>query len=490
MFPLSRNVENQAVERRRKEEDRLRHFQSAVHVDRTNSQKAQWENTTAAMMKKQSVQRVAKNIEEGEKEKLRQRRQRLALLLASDDETYRKELAGLHETSKQKAQRMVLYARQLKAEREKARQNFAQEMYNRQWREGCDDLRMVDSERFTQQCNDYIHDQRLEKLDKRRAAQGEQKMWDSLWEKERQKALERDETETRHRQAFNYETKVALQEQMADAQMKRQAEAEEQERQRAAFARQMEEDAEVATQKQAELADQKRRHMQKISEFNDKTLAAKAETKRRQEEQDAKDLAMQLAAMQAETVQKAANKAKMREDALSYQAYLGQRKSEDKAMEHELERLVKDEMDRANSKRDMQWMRERLAREQLLKDVYDGRREQVKQKEQERFHEEQQLARERQAIEKEMVVATTIQLDEDMAERAKELRRASDLEKQIQANENKKKIAEAQILSQMESSLVAERQYRAFIQREKNAAEQRLNEAKERSFGRKAAQWN
>jgi len=219
-------------------------------------------------------------------------------------------------------------------------------------------------------------------------------------------------------------------------------------------------------------------------------LAAKAETKRRQEEQDAKDLAMQLAAMQAETVQKAANKAKMREDALSYQAYLGQRKSEDKAMEHELERLVKDEMDRANSKRDMQWMRERLAREQLLKDVYDGRREQVKQKEQERFHEEQQLARERQAIEKEMVVATTIQLDEDMAERAKELRRASDLEKQIQANENKKKIAEAQILSQMESSLVAERQYRAFIQREKNAAEQRLNEAKERSFGRKAAQWN
>lgn len=47
---------------------------------------------------------------------------------------YRGELAGLHETSKQKAQRMVLYARQLKQEREKSRQAFAQEMYNRQWR--------------------------------------------------------------------------------------------------------------------------------------------------------------------------------------------------------------------------------------------------------------------------------------------------------------------------------------------------------------------
>lgn len=484
----SKNVENKAIERRRNEEDRLRHFQSAVEADRSNFQIATWENQTAQMMKAQTVQRVAKNIEDGENEKLRQRRQRLALLLSSDDEVYRTELAGLHETSKQKAQRMVHYARQLKQAREDKRQKFAQEMYNRQWREGCDDLRMIDSERFGQQCNEEIQQQRLEKLRMREQSIHEQKKYDELWEIERQKKIQREEEETRYRQAFNYETKVALQQQMSEAQAQRMADAEEQERLRAAFAKQMEDDAEVARQKQAELAEQKRRHMAKITEFNDKTLAAKAETQRRQEEQDARDLAMQLAAMQAESEEKAANKAKMREDALNYQSYLRQRKEEERVMDIELERLVKDEMDRANSKRDMQWMRERLAREQLLKDVYEGRAIQVIQKEKERFHEEHQLDRERQAIEKEIIKAKELQEQEDREEKVKELRRATDLEKQIQANQNAKKIAEAQVLSQMESSLEAERQYRAFIQREKRAAEMRAQPTK--NFARKTAEWN
>lgn len=488
MFLKTRNVENKAIERRRQEEDRLRHFQSAVEYDRGNSQIAKWETQTAQMMKAKNIERVARNIQEGEQENLRQRRQRLALLLAADDEQFRNELAGLHETSKQKAQRMVLYARQLKQEREKARQKFAQEMYNRQWREGCDDLRTIDSERFQQQCNDEVMQQRKDKLQARAVEVKANEHWDTLWEEERRKKIEREEEETRYRQAFNYETKVALQEQMADSQEKRRLEAEEQERLRSAFARQIEEDAEIARQKQAELAEQKRRHMQKISEFNDKTLAAKAETVRRQQEQDAKDLRIQLAAMQAETVQKAANKAKMREDSLAYQAYLRQRKQEEGAMELELERLVKDEMDRANSKRDMQWMRERLAREQLLSDVYEGREAQVKLKEQERFHEEQQLAREREAIEQEIVKARQLQLQEDDEERLKEYQRAADLEKQMQANQNKKKIDEAQVLQQMESSLEAERQYRAFIQREQRAAQQRAQAAK--TFGRKTAVFN
>lgn len=483
-----KNQENAAIERRRAEENRLRHFQEAVEVDRGQNQIALWEQKTDQMMKKQTISMVAKNIEDGEKEKLRQRRQRLSLLMSCDDEIYRNELAGLHETSKQKAQRMVLYARQLKEEREKKRQDFAQKMYNRQWREGCDDLRMIDSERFTQQCNEEIQHQRVEKLQSRSQAIDDQKRWDDLWENERQKKIEREEDEARNRKAFNYETKIALQNQMEATQDMRLNDAAEQERLRAAFARQMEEDAAVAREKQAELSEQKRRHMQKITEFNESTLEAKKNTKLRAAEQDAKDLAVQIAQFQAENEQKAADKAKMREDMLGYQFYLKQRKSEEAAMEEELEWLVKDEMERANSKRDMQWMREKLARQQLLKDVYQGRELQVHHKEHERFHEEQQLAREREAIDKEIVKAKQLQLQEDTEERDKEWRRAADLEKQMLANSNRKKIAEAQVLSQMESSQEAERQYRAFIERERRVA--REKEAQTKSYGRKTAQWN
>ena len=94
---------------------------------------------------------------------------------------------------------------------------------------------MIDSERFTQQCNEEIQHQRVEKLQSRSQAIDDQKRWDDLWENERQKKIEREEDEARNRKAFNYETKIALQNQMEATQDMRLNDAAEQERLRAAF---------------------------------------------------------------------------------------------------------------------------------------------------------------------------------------------------------------------------------------------------------------
>jgi len=100
-----------------------------------------------------------------------------------------------------------------------------------------------------------------------------------------------------------------------------------------------------------------------------------------------------------------------------------------------------------------------------------------------RFFEEQQLARERDAIEKEIAKAKYLQEHEDDEEREKQAQRAGDLQKQIQANQHREKIREAEKLSSMQSALEAERQYRAFIQRERRRAE--TMELQPKYFGRK-----
>jgi hypothetical protein len=54
--------------------------------------------------------------------------------------------------------------------------------------------------------------------------------------------------------------------------------------------------------------------------------------------------------------------AELRNDMLNYQAYLKQRRDEEKQLERELEQLCQEETDRANGQRDKQWAKESFAR--------------------------------------------------------------------------------------------------------------------------------
>jgi hypothetical protein len=63
---------------------------------------ARWENKSDAKIKRNAVLSLAANLEIQDQEKLKQRRSRLAALIANEEEGYKNELATCQETSVQK----------------------------------------------------------------------------------------------------------------------------------------------------------------------------------------------------------------------------------------------------------------------------------------------------------------------------------------------------------------------------------------------------
>ena len=77
---------NMAIQRRRDEEDRLKTMKSIVESDRTTLQKADWEQKTDSMIKKNMIRNITLNLENESKAKLTGRQQRLKAMLTAEDE--------------------------------------------------------------------------------------------------------------------------------------------------------------------------------------------------------------------------------------------------------------------------------------------------------------------------------------------------------------------------------------------------------------------
>ncbi len=109
-----------------------------------------------------------------------------------------------------------------------------------------------------------------------------------------------------------------------------------------------------------------------------------------------------MAEFRADTEARASDQEAQRRDIHAYRTYLAARRAEEARMEREMEILVQEDLDRSNAKRDMQWEKERLAREKLMADVYQQRMGQIANKEQEKQRLEEQMIMEREAMDQEL----------------------------------------------------------------------------------------
>ncbi len=105
-----------------------------------------WEQRTQQQIDKREVNSIAQNLLQQEEEALQNRKKELRSLYNNDmlrlNETREKSLTT---TQEQKMDQMRARAYELKARREKERQAFVNECYERQWMESCDDLRALNS---------------------------------------------------------------------------------------------------------------------------------------------------------------------------------------------------------------------------------------------------------------------------------------------------------------------------------------------------------
>ena len=413
------------------------------------------------MMQTQAVKAVERSLAQRDQAALADRRARLAEMLTREDEQYRQEFAGLSESATDRAKRLVKEARRLKSEREEKRRAFAETQLERQWQDACDDIRTIDSHFFKQHCNTEVVRQIEDKKVRREDAAAEKKRWADEWERERLKAVEKEDNKSLARGAALVENRRDLREQMEAAEALKAMEAAELAQQKSIFNAILAMDARALQQKQIAEHERKRALQKETVAYNEQLQAEREAAYRAQRAKDKADLWAKMEEYRTDTLREENKKAAQCRDILEFRAYLRKRKEEERKMELEMERLVQEDLDRSNAQRDLQWEKERLARDRLMKGVYETRAQQLEEKARVKAREEEELFMEKRAAEIEIARVAEEEYAALVEERLAAGRRLRDLDSQVAINRERKRLAKEELQRELRQAEEAERVYKA-----------------------------
>ncbi len=428
--------------------------------DLTVNENARWENRTHAMMQTQAVKAVERVLKHREQASLQERRARLAAQLTEEDEQYRLEFAGLAESSADRAKRLVKEARRLKTEREDKRRAFADEQLERQWKEGCDDLRTIDSSFFKQHCSSEVQKQIEEKKGRRANSEAEKQRWAGEWESERLKRVDAEERKNAQRANALLDNRRDLKQQLDEQEAAAARERANLTEEKAIFSKILEMDARAAHEKSISEHERKRALQRDTVAYNEQLQAEREAAYKAQREADKADLYAKMEEYKSDTLRVENDKARQRADILEFRAYLRKRKEEEKRMEAEMDRLVQEDLDRSNLARDVAWEREKLARAKLMKGVYETRAQQLDERAFSRAREEEELFMEKRAAEIEVSRVQAAELAELREEKLAAARRLRDLDSQVAINRERKRLAKEELQQELYAAEEAERLYK------------------------------
>eukprot|EP00891_Asterochloris_glomerata_P001355 jgi/Astpho2/1355/Aster-x1001 len=134
-------------------------MQQRVQEQQKMAQLATWEARTDQRIKAVNMNRRLKALQDRREADLDRRRQDLACKLAAEQQALQAELLSSRRTPEQRRAELAERARSLAARREGERQRLAQQLLDQQFKEGCDQLRGVESKKLTM---DMIHQQQLQ----------------------------------------------------------------------------------------------------------------------------------------------------------------------------------------------------------------------------------------------------------------------------------------------------------------------------------------
>jgi hypothetical protein len=460
--------ENQLIKTRRANENALASAQSRVSEQQWMKQRVEWEARTDQKVQTTLVHNLAKGLQRQEELSLIERRARLKVLLDNEAAEYHKEILGLRGTTAQRAARQLEKARQLREAREAERQAYAQECYDRQWRDSCDDLRTINSEHFTAFCAEAVADQKREKARLDAEAAQKNAKWSAYLKLEQDKMNAREDAEADRRQKLSDDNRDALLAQMHQVEYARTNARENARLQRDNLKTEMRRDAADADRRGKALKAQKRADMEELVAYN--TLSMQARDARRQHEKDLDNawLSNEIAKFEEETSHHNNKKDTMQREMREFREYTRARKEADDAQERELDRLIEVELDKQQSKRDAVHQAEARARSKLMSEVHTTRQQQMDEKNEARRKHREDILRERDNVSQSIFDERVLQDEEDAAERAAALQMRQDLEKQMRMKEMKKNVDRARGKMEREFSEQAEAQYNGFLSGQKS----------------------
>lgn len=440
----SRTEPRSIIARRAAEETRVL-LNERVKTDERVNQYAKWEQKTTAQLQDAQIKQIARGLKERDQVQLMQRRAKLAMMLTEEDKYFRAELASMQETPTERAKRLIANARQFKEERERKRQDFVQQQYERQWKDGCDDLRTIDSGFFNLHCAGEVQRQIEEKELRKEDARREKQRWDDLWELERQKKIASEDENARKRREALYQNRRDLKDQVDQQTLQQKIQKAQDQKEKEIFQSILDMDAALARQKQADEAEAKRAFALQTVAYNEELLRQRQEAFRRQREEDRLTLERKMAEYKEDTVRAENDKAAQRRDLIEFRNFIRRRKEEEARMERELERLVQEDLDRSNAQRDAVWERERLARERLLADVYATRADQLQEKQRAQQRVAEEVALEKAAAEVEIARAEEAERWEARMEYEAGQRRRRDLASQVAIIQNRQELEKQEL---------------------------------------------
>jgi len=408
------------IEQRRIAEEKYSRMESSLAKEKRSRDIANFEVVTTKKIEKRTKQERFERLRRDNEVALLSRRQQLAALYNDEITQWKQEMFEMTETQEDRKSRIMERAYELRDARESARQKIVEHAYNEQWRDSCDDARTLDSKTL----DIYMNKERLRQIEEKKQRNEDLSANENLWLKDWNRQLEemnaRDQAKDDYRKMKQDEMVSGLKDQIRFNSSRKRAEFN---------TTRADDNAEIAMIRQ-QLADERalqserqekaRQAGKEVLRFNAEARAVAAEESKKGAVEDAILLDYALKKERGQIAAEEAKRQGAKQAAAIYRKYLEEqmiREAEDNAG---LDEIRKQEEMKVWKARDDALEARRVARENLMKLVDDGRQEQIAYKhrevEMERVEGEKfaqsfvedakiGMAREREAIEKRRAIA-------------------------------------------------------------------------------------
>ena len=396
------------LKRRAQEEDRMV-YEKVCHENFKAASNAEWEIKTAGFIEEQQLNKRYGQIRAADEASLDARRQKLANMLAAESAHFQMELEALTESPEERKARMEGRATELKDKREAERLAFVRQQYERQWRMACDPLREKESKEILKATNQARAFQIGEKMKALELDEHENRAFDEMWEKDRLAKLGREEAEEGARRQMDFEHKLVLDHQVAELHAYRDGErdlaAEEGDLMRVQW---------EAEREEAKKVEMMRHHVlmqanDELQDFNKQKRSQLAISVAAERKADGERLAAQLALEAHEEEREAAARESMQHETRRFAEHMMMQKRAIAQHEEVQEGARKAELDKAWDKRLAVWGKEQEARENLMAQVLEERKQQVQVKLQACHVDKQNQAVARQRLEAELSAVNSLE---------------------------------------------------------------------------------
>ena len=412
------------------------------------------------------------------------RREKLASKLFEEERALQAELVASQVTPEERRAALEARARKLFAEREAERAQFAEQQLYRQWRAGCDGVRLGDSRAIQAETLEGRAAQVEHKVAVKEAKRREKVADDAAYELERLKKVERYEREVEERKALAKKAIQVLDEQVEENKVRRAVVIEANRRDVEDLKAKWATDEAKAAEEEAERARKAKVIGKEMLEFNIQKRQELAEAKARDIAINEKILADALASIAAEEAREAELRARKKEQDRVYREHLSALMVKDQVNEEERDRLVEAQQAKYDAKRQADKDREERARARLMEEVHADRQRQLAAKAAKRQMEEEDKMEERKRMEADLADLAIAEEEFNAQVNAVRVQNRLDIETQIQYKDSLDRKAKEEQKQAWEGAMQAERDYQRMI--EYDAAQARPAHP---NYARKSTQW-